>query len=227
MDATDERQGRLSSDGLWRWDGAQWLPTSTPGQMPAPVAARPLPAIAGGIVAVLALPFILAGCILPYVNWTDTSNGATSSIFNAGYSGGFWFAVEPIAVILCALPAAIVLIAVKHRVARAVAAGVLLAFGLQTITMFAGYSLGRYFEVANKLGLDPYTDVGLKTPVMEGPGEDKPLMSGGHDRSVPTGGNGGFILQLLSSSPLLWPWTEREVGRSQRSGAGIAPRRRR
>ena len=143
MDATDERQGRLSSDGLWRWDGAQWLPTSTPGQMPAPVAARPLPAIAGGIVAVLAPPFILAGCILPYVNWTDTSNGATSSIFNAGYSGGFWFAVEPIAVILCALPAAIVLIAVKHRVARAVAAGVLLAFGLQTITMFAGYSLGE------------------------------------------------------------------------------------
>jgi phenylacetate-CoA ligase len=56
---------------------------------------------------------------------------------------------------------------------------------------FAGYSLGRYFEVCHKLGLDPYQDVGLRTPVMEGPSEDKPLQSGGSDCYAFLGGSCG------------------------------------
>jgi phenylacetate-CoA ligase len=44
---------------------------------------------------------------------------------------------------------------------------------------FVGFSLGRYFEVSAKLGLDPFTDVGLKIPSMGGGGKGMPLMTAG------------------------------------------------
>jgi phenylacetate-CoA ligase len=43
---------------------------------------------------------------------------------------------------------------------------------------FVGFSLGRYFEVSAKLGLDPMKDVGLKIPSMGG-GKGMPLMTAG------------------------------------------------
>lgn len=97
----------------------------------------------GGVSGLVALPVILAGCLLPYINWTDTSNGATSSIFNPGFGGGYWYAVEPVEVVALAIPAAILLMALKSRTARALAAGLLIAFGLQTIGMFVGYTFGE------------------------------------------------------------------------------------
>ena len=96
----------------------------------------------GGVVGLVALPVILAGCVLPFINWTDTSNGATASIFNPGFAGGYWYAVEPVEVLVLAIPAAILLIVLKNRTARALAAGLLIAFGLQTIGMFVGYTFG-------------------------------------------------------------------------------------
>jgi phenylacetate-CoA ligase len=44
---------------------------------------------------------------------------------------------------------------------------------------FVGFSLGRYFEVSGKLGLDPFKDVGLKIPSMGGGGKGSPLMTAG------------------------------------------------
>ncbi|MEE9606816.1 MAG: hypothetical protein V3U03_03685, partial [Myxococcota bacterium] len=43
---------------------------------------------------------------------------------------------------------------------------------------FVGFSLGRYFEVCAKLGLDPAKDAGLKIPSMGG-GKGMPLMTAG------------------------------------------------
>ncbi len=89
----------------------------------------------GGVFGLAALPVILAGCVLPFINWTDTSNGATASIFNPGFAGGYWYSVEPVEVVVLAIPAAILLMALKNRTARALSTGVLIAFGLQTIGM--------------------------------------------------------------------------------------------
>ena len=97
----------------------------------------------GGVFGLAALPVILAGCVLPFINWTDTSNGATASIFNPGFAGGYWYSVEPVEVVVLAIPAAILLMALKNRTARALSAGVLIAFGLQTIGMFLGYTFGE------------------------------------------------------------------------------------
>jgi len=46
---------------------------------------------------------------------------------------------------------------------------------------FHHYSIGRFFEAATKLGLDPRADVGLENPYYEGPAEDAPLQSGGSE----------------------------------------------
>ncbi|TMC85521.1 MAG: hypothetical protein E6J06_03590 [Chloroflexi bacterium] len=61
-------------------------------------------ATGGGIAALIAIPFIVAACTLPFVYYTDVSNGSpSSSVFNLGYSGGLFFALEPIAVMVCAV----------------------------------------------------------------------------------------------------------------------------
>jgi phenylacetate-CoA ligase len=44
---------------------------------------------------------------------------------------------------------------------------------LQPDIPFVGFSLGRYFEVSAKLGLDPFKDVGLKIPSLPGAGSSK------------------------------------------------------
>jgi phenylacetate-CoA ligase len=46
---------------------------------------------------------------------------------------------------------------------------------------FGHYSVGRFCEVATKLGLDPHDDVGLEVSYYEGPGANAPLTSGGSE----------------------------------------------
>lgn len=46
---------------------------------------------------------------------------------------------------------------------------------------FGHYSVGRFCEVATKLGLDPFGDVGLEQSHYPGPGADAPLTSGGSE----------------------------------------------
>ena len=53
---------------------------------------------------------------------------------------------------------------------------------------FVGFSLGRYFEVIGKMGLDPFKDVGLKIPSMAGGGRGMPLMTAGLECYAYSGG---------------------------------------
>jgi len=46
---------------------------------------------------------------------------------------------------------------------------------------FGHYSVGRFCEVATKLGLDPFADVGLEQSHYPGPGAEAPLTSGGSE----------------------------------------------
>jgi phenylacetate-CoA ligase len=56
---------------------------------------------------------------------------------------------------------------------------------------FVGFSLGRYFEVIAKMGLDPFTEVGLKIPNMGGGGRGSPLMTAGLECYAYLGGTCG------------------------------------
>jgi phenylacetate-CoA ligase len=56
---------------------------------------------------------------------------------------------------------------------------------------FVGFSLGRYFEVIGKMGLDPFKDVGLKIPSMGGGGRGSPLMTAGLECYAYLGGTCG------------------------------------
>jgi phenylacetate-CoA ligase len=56
---------------------------------------------------------------------------------------------------------------------------------------FVGFSLGRYYEVAAKLGLDPKDDVGLRIPSLGPPGKGSPLMTAGLECYAYLGGTCG------------------------------------
>lgn len=143
VETTAPELSQLSPDGQWRWDGLQWQRiAAAPDGHEQARSRRSWPSILGGITALVSVPVVLGGCILPFVNWKDTSAGTSAAILNPGFGGGYFFAVEPAAVIVLTIPAAIVLIAAKRPLARAVAAGALIAFGLQTIAMFVGYTFG-------------------------------------------------------------------------------------
>ena len=156
--------GQVSPDGMWRWDGQRWvltaaaMPQPTPYMAPAVASATASPyappgtastgtrswlAIGGAIAGLLGTPLIFVGCIVPYVYWNDTSRGASASIFDMSSGPGFWYAIEPAIVILLILVAGIVAIALPSKTVRALAAGLLVAVGLQTFTMFMGYTFGE------------------------------------------------------------------------------------
>jgi hypothetical protein len=135
---------QISPDGFYRWDGVRWVPRE--GVIPAPVpAAPPAPpgtrlAAVGAGVAFLGAVVILIACALPYATYTDPSvSPTTPSIFNPGYPGALWYAVEPVTVALIGIVAGVLLIALRGRVARALAAAALLALGVQTVVLFVGY----------------------------------------------------------------------------------------
>jgi phenylacetate-CoA ligase len=56
---------------------------------------------------------------------------------------------------------------------------------------FVGFSLGRYYEVAAKLGLDPKDAVGLRIPSLGPPGKGSPLMTAGLECYAYLGGTCG------------------------------------
>jgi phenylacetate-CoA ligase len=55
--------------------------------------------------------------------------------------------------------------------------GIRMWLRIQPDVPFVGFSLGRFFEVSAKLGLDPFKDVGMKIPSM--PGGGMPLSTAG------------------------------------------------
>lgn len=142
-------QGPLSPDGLYRWDGTRWVPTgawAAPARapmVPRPVTVRPpgfWAETGGAITAIVGAVVILLACLLPYAHYFDSTGGPSSpSLFNSGYPGGPWFAAEPVVVILVVIAAGVLLLAMRNRTGRTLAAGALLALGLQTFFLFTGY----------------------------------------------------------------------------------------
>jgi hypothetical protein len=132
---------------MWRWDGSQWQPVVAPASSPpeAPSSKRSWLATGGGIAGLVAVPFILAGCIFPFVYYSDTSAGGppSPSIFNLGYPGAIFYTLEPVGVMVFAAAAGVFLIAWQNRTVRAMGGGALLALGLQTTAMFIGYIGGE------------------------------------------------------------------------------------
>ena len=159
--------GELSPDRLWRWDGLSWVPTTplAPPLMPvasydpsterATVSRRSWAATAGGVMAMVAGPIIIGACALPYVNYPASSSGSATSysIFNPGSAQSYWFAVEPVAVAVLAIVAGVILVAWMSRIPRAVASGLLLAFGVQTFLLFAGYTGLGVFDSTARVGV--------------------------------------------------------------------------
>jgi hypothetical protein len=135
---------QISPDGLYRWDGVRWVPRA--GIIPAPVPAAPprppgtLLAAGGAAAAFVGAVVIVVACVLPYGHYTDPSVSPSSpSVFNPGYPGALWYAIEPVAVIVLAIVAGVVLLALRGRVPRALAGGLLVALGVQTFVLFLGY----------------------------------------------------------------------------------------
>jgi hypothetical protein len=96
--------------------------------------------MSGAVVAFVGAVATIVACVVPYVTYTDPSvSPATSSIFNPGFPGALWYAVEPVAVAVVGVVAGVLLIALRGRTVRALAAGALLAVGVQTFLLFVGY----------------------------------------------------------------------------------------
>ena len=120
----------------------------SPGYAVPPAAPKPgsglrltalLLAIAGGVVVIVA-------CLLPYAHYPSSVSGPHApSILNPGPAAALWFAAEPVGVALVAIAAGIVLVVSSSQAARWTTAGVLLAFGIQTPLLFAGYLFGIAF----------------------------------------------------------------------------------
>lgn len=147
--------GRLSPDGMWRWDGVRWMPVAnaTPPPPGAPFAndsvaqvsrpARSSVATIGGIGAIVGLVVLIVGCALPYVHYSGdvTGQSATPSVFNGGFTGAWGNVAEPLLVIVLGLIASILVIAWSSRTGRAFASAALIVMGTQTIAMFVGYDV--------------------------------------------------------------------------------------
>src|SRR5207245_8863503 len=92
--------GRLSPDGLWRWDGARWVSTGTaqaPNALGASAGRRPWAALTGGIVSIASAAVRLAACFFAYGYYADGNGGAySSSIFNGGYTAVGFHMLRPV-----------------------------------------------------------------------------------------------------------------------------------
>ena len=92
--------------------------------------------MAGGVAGIVGAVLVIGACAVPYLHTADGS----PSIFNPGYPGGIWFALEPVAAVLIAITAGIVIMASSQRNLQMAAAAILLATGVQTFFSFVGYA---------------------------------------------------------------------------------------
>jgi len=121
---------------MWRWDGMRWVPVSSSQPLASgPARSRPWIAIAGGASSIVAVILQFSACIFPYAYYSDGS----PSIFNGAFAGDAWFIAEPVTVVLGGLIAAILVMIGINRTTGALSAGALVALGVQSTTMWAGY----------------------------------------------------------------------------------------
>ncbi len=115
-------------------------------QQAQPTAGLPM-SVGAALAGSAAVYFLLLACITPYVQFS----GERSVSILAGYPGHpgsetFWWAAAPVAVLLIALGSTILLFAPKRlpRLGRLLPA-MLMAFGIQTVLLFAGYAFATAF----------------------------------------------------------------------------------
>jgi hypothetical protein len=118
--------------------------------------------VAAGILAIVAALVIVAASALPYVRLSaGAGHFQPLSIFNAGpgsNASNLWFAIEPAGVALLGIILGVLLMAARQGRLLTVAAGMLIAFGIQTVFLFLGYALGLDYGtnqpgVAGALGI--------------------------------------------------------------------------
>ncbi len=125
--------------GSGAWEAQRVTPAMSPMVAARTPSGRGVTAF-GGVVGMLGALVIVGACALPYAHYSSPAGTYSPSIFNSGIPGGFWLAAEPVAVIALAIAAGLVLVASMRRTARAIAAGMLVAFGVQTAFLFVGYA---------------------------------------------------------------------------------------
>jgi hypothetical protein len=119
--------------------------------------------VAAGVASIASAVLIVLACALPYVRVKSFtgSHFTNVSIFSAGpgsSASNLWFAVEPVGVAAFAIAGGILLMTIGYGRLRAVVAGALVAFGIQTILLFLGYALGLSYGtdkegIAGALGM--------------------------------------------------------------------------
>lgn len=138
----------------------------------APSASKRWSARIGGIAALVGAAGVLVGCALPYATITYGTDEPTSpSVFNSGFGGNTLFAAEPLAVVMFTFVAAIILLTPTRLVLHSVAAGMLVAFGIQTFAFFFGYiGLGTYSDSSMKgsIGIGSVIGMGAGLCVLGG-----------------------------------------------------------
>jgi hypothetical protein len=135
---------QLSPDGLFRWDGTQWVPNAGPAGKPTAKSTQSWLTTTGAITAMTGVFVIIAGCLLPYTRYPEATPGYSQSpsVFSGGFPGAWGDVTEPALVILFALTASVLIIAWPNRTARAFASGALAVMGAQTFMLFVGYAAG-------------------------------------------------------------------------------------
>jgi hypothetical protein len=104
-----------------------------------------LRATIAGVIAMVASLIIIAACAIPYMHYSMNTTGPSfdwtysPSVFAPGSGPSNWFAAEPIGVALLAFIAGAALIELTGAIPVAIAVGVLLAYGAQTVLLFVGY----------------------------------------------------------------------------------------
>ena len=116
-----------------------------------------VPARAGGIAGLLGAAAVVGGSWLPYAHYTGPGSTGYPSIFNAGFPGSLWYAVEPVAAAVLGLSVSALLVVRPGRPIGLIAAGVLLALGIQTFALFLGYAGSTpYAEPNSQIGIGSF-----------------------------------------------------------------------
>jgi hypothetical protein len=113
---------------------------------------RSLAATGGGVIAMVSGLLTIVACALPFVHYTDSQEPTSPSIFNTGFAPSNGFMVEPVGVALIAFVVGALLVAWTNRTARAIASGVLIACGVQTVLLFFGYIALAVFSESAEVG---------------------------------------------------------------------------
>jgi len=133
----------------------QWPQSTSPTPPGTPKPTGPTRIVAG-VIGLAGALFILLGCLVPYLKYPGQhAVGVFSGFPGAPGSQAFWFSAEPVGVLLAAIAVSILVMARPRG--GILGPGMLTAFGIQTILLFAGY----VFTVYPPAKRDPGAILGL------------------------------------------------------------------